>query len=94
MNKEHRELYKKAIAKWSGEVQLSMLEEECLELALAVKHYRRKRTDSFEHLMEEMADVEILLEQIKVLLCFGTDKYAFRTARARKFKKFKKMLAL
>lgn len=86
-------LYKKAINKWSSVFQLDMLGEECLELAIAINHYKRKRKHSFTQLMEEMADVEILLEQIKVLLCYGTDKYAFRTAKIQKLKRLRERLS-
>lgn len=45
--------------------QLEKLEEECLELALAIKHKDRPSSNDFKNLIEEMADVENLLEQIK-----------------------------
>lgn len=85
-------LYLKAIEKWGDELQLNLLEEECLELALAVRHYQRRRTDSPANLIEEMADVEIMLEQAKILLLIGTDKYAFRTAKRKKLKRLKERL--
>jgi len=43
-----------------------MLAEECNELALAVHHYLRGRADK-GHIAEEIADVEFMLEQVKVL---------------------------
>ena len=64
------ELYAKAIVAWGAEAQLLMLCEESNELALAVHHYLRGRTDR-GHIAEEIADVELMLEQIKAL--FGAD---------------------
>jgi len=89
---DKKELYQKAIDKWGSELQLNMLEEECLELVLAIKNYQRRKENSFLDLIEEMADVEIMIEQIKVLLLFGTDKYVFRTTKRKKLKKLRKML--
>lgn len=64
------ELYAKAIAVWGAQAQLLMACEECTELALAIHHYLRGRADK-GHIAEEVADVEFMLEQVKVL--FGSD---------------------
>ena len=87
-----KKLLEKALKLWSNDFQLDMLAEECLECAKAVFDYKRRKKDSFTNLMEEMADVEILLEQIKTMLCFGGDKFAFRTAKVKKIKRLRKML--
>lgn len=68
-------------AKYYGyEAQSSQLIEECAELIQAVNKYRRavarlgepveedKRDVALDNLKEEIADVEIMLEQIKYLL--------------------------
>lgn len=69
MNKKERiEIYQKAINKWGGESQVEMLLEECIELALATrKHLRNNQRETFENLAEEIADVEIMIEQVKLL---------------------------
>lgn len=46
--------------------QLDILQEECAELIQAVSKYRRG--GSFDLALEEMADVEIMLEQIRYLI--------------------------
>ena len=73
MNKENAKHY-------GYEVQSNQLVEECAELIQAVSKFRRattgagqpvadyKKTVSLENLIEEIADVEIMLEQIKYLL--------------------------
>ena len=70
----------KETAKYYGyEAQSNQLVEECAELIQAVNKYRRagahigQPTDSTEsvaldNLVEEIADVELMLEQIKYLL--------------------------
>lgn len=68
-------------AKYYGyEAQSNQLTEECAELIQAVSKYRRavaglgepvtedKKTVALENLIEEIADVEIMLEQVKYLL--------------------------
>jgi NTP pyrophosphatase (non-canonical NTP hydrolase) len=49
--------------------QLSMLQEECAELIQASSKYkRRKLIDDYQHIVEEIADVEIMIAQVKYLL--------------------------
>ena len=73
MKKEKREeLYQKAIEKWGVVSQIEMLNEESIELALAVRKFlRNNKNPEYEftnatNLIEEIADVEIMIEQ----LCF------------------------
>lgn len=71
----------KETAKYYGyEAQSNQLTEECAELIQAVSKYRRavaglgqpvtedKKAVALENLIEEIADVEIMLEQVKYLL--------------------------
>ena len=56
----------KKIAEFYGkESQLDILQEECAELVQAISKYRRG--GSFQLTLEEIADVEIMIEQIKYL---------------------------
>ena len=69
MKKEKREeLYKKAIEKWGAVSQIEMLNEESTELALAVRkfirHWKSDDVEYINNLIEEMADVEIMMEQV------------------------------
>ena len=62
------ELFKKAIEKWGEVAQTEMLMEESIELALAVRKYlRNKDALSLVQLGEEIADVEIMISQIKLM---------------------------
>ena len=73
MSKSVSELNKET-AKYMGyEEQSNQLVEECAELIQAVSKYRRAVTEeekavTLENLIEEIADVEIMLEQVKYLL--------------------------
>lgn len=74
-------------AKYYGyEAQSNQLVEECAELIQAVSKYRRavvglgqpvteeKKAVALENYIEEIADVEIMLEQIKYLLQIPEDE--------------------
>lgn len=88
MKKE--ELYKKAIGLWGVDFQFDMLQEECMELAVAVLHWKRGRPNGFNNFIEEIADVEIILEVTKMIL--GHDDYkATRRITDTKIKKLKRL---
>jgi len=69
MKLEQREkVYKRAIEKWGEKAQLEMAQEEATELALAIRKQIRKNDEaSFSNLVEEIADVEIMIEQITLM---------------------------
>ena len=58
------ELYKMAIRKYGAEAQERQAIEECAELITAISHKQRDREHNIE---EEIADVEIMLEQLKII---------------------------
>ena len=62
-----QELCAKAIVKWGAEAQLLMVAEECSELAVEALHYARGRGD-VNHVAEEIADVELMIEQLRMML--------------------------
>ena len=58
------EIYKAAIQTFGAEAQERVAIEECAELITAINHKHRGR----EHnIPEEIADVEIMLEQLKII---------------------------
>ncbi len=62
------EIYRQAIKKWKERSQLEMAQEECTELALAIRKYIRKADDfTYSNMVEEIADVEVMIEQIKMM---------------------------
>lgn len=59
-----KEIFKKAIAIYGEQAQENQTIEECAELIQAINHKHRGR----EHnIPEEIADVEIMLEQLKII---------------------------
>ena len=65
---ERHNVYVKALAIYGQKAQLEMAQEEATELALAVRRIIRKPTsESFFELCSEIADVEIMIEQMKAM---------------------------
>jgi len=63
---DHTEIYKQAVAEWGREAQIMMAIEECSELIKELtKLYRGDTVD--QNVAEEVADVEIMMEQMHVL---------------------------
>lgn len=67
--KDKKKLYAAALRKWGLRAQLGMLQEECAEAIVAVSKFDRQIGSNFreaeDHLCEEIADVEIMIEQIR-----------------------------
>ena len=80
------ELYKKALSKWKTTSQMDMTIEECAELIQAIQKWKRSGSlNTRDHVLEEMADVEIMLEQMKLIF-----NYDFQlTSPASKFHRIK-----
>ena len=64
---EKEALYREAAKKWGDKSQIYMLAEECCELAHAAHHLLRDAKNT-AHFAEEIADVEIMIEQAVSLL--------------------------
>lgn len=64
-----KELFERTIEKWGKRAQFEMAQEESTELALAIRKFIRKDDiDSYNAMASEIADVEIMIEQIKIML--------------------------
>jgi len=70
--KEKNSLYIQAFNLWGIKMQLLMVMEECAELQHACSKKIRNINAPISKIAEEIADVEIMLEQIK---CIWTLKY-------------------
>ncbi|WP_428067363.1 hypothetical protein [Chryseobacterium gambrini] len=65
---ERQEVYSAAIEKWGSTAQIEMLQEESTELALAARKFMRKgNPETYNSLIGELADVEIMIEQMKLM---------------------------
>ena len=68
----NEELYKTAVDYWGVPAQVDMCIEEMSELTKAICKWKRtldmtKEPDAVRHIAEEVADVEIMLEQMKMI---------------------------
>lgn len=79
-------IYEKAVKKWGIEAQLDMLVEECGELIVAIQKCRRGRGAT--NLLEESADVQIMLNQVPFMFpdCTGylKNQSCYKIKRLRK----------
>lgn len=55
-----------AISTFGADAQITKLCEECAELMTAVIH-RRAGRDTNDHVAEEMADVTLMMEQMRII---------------------------
>ncbi len=83
-------LYREAWELWGEESQQQMIIEECAELIVALSKYNRKVNGSLlTNIAEEIADVEICIEQIKLMK--GLDE-AVLSWRVKKLDRFKQLI--
>lgn len=83
------EILQKAIDTFGIEAQKEMIIEECIELALALQKYKRVRgnkTDQFMAVIDEIADVKIMIRQAeKIFKTFLIDERVdFKMERLKK----------
>lgn len=69
---EYRHIMRNAIEKWGQQAQINMFHEEIGELMQAVNKLLRADNSKYvacrDNVIEEIADVEIMLEQIKIMV--------------------------
>lgn len=82
---EKEKLYRKAIQTWGTLAQIDKAVEECAELIQALQKRKLDVAPSFiDDVLEEMADVEIMLEQLK-------DMFDYKFMEDSRFKQMKRM---
>lgn len=68
MNNEQMDVYIDAIKKYGSDHQLNMLHEEMGELIVAISKYRRNPCEkTITNVQEEIADVQITIDQAKLI---------------------------
>lgn len=83
------ELYHAAINKWGLDSQIHMAQEELAELSVVLSHLLRERA-GVEEVADEVADVEIMLAQIKV--AFPSVALMSRVCKQQKLKRLEVMI--
>jgi len=70
---EETQIMCQALARWGIDAQIGQAIEECAELIVALqKHINRTSVlEGNESILDEMADVEIMLAQIRIALDIG-----------------------
>ena len=65
----NKEVLQKAILRFGEKLQLRQVQEEAAELIVAINHFIRFKDDFHRHeLLVEVADIEIMLEQLRLIL--------------------------
>ena len=89
-NKQERDIFRAAIKKWGKEAQTKMVLEEMSELQKEIcKNWRGRNNE--ENIAEEIADVESVLEQLKIVFDVTGKVHEYRI---RKMKRLKERLSV
>lgn len=97
MNKQERAVLKAAIDKYGPQNQLAMAQEECAELIQAISKLNRSEDSdhpgrtvkaAMNNLYEEVADVQIMLDQIRLMY----PSKAYDTIRTQKIARLEKRI--
>jgi len=81
-----------ALEKWGLDAQCDQCVEECAELIVVLQKYvkRSPKTATIEEVIDEIADVEMMLAQMRIAL--GIDDQALRKQTQRKFEVMQKYM--
>ena len=84
---KENELYKRALKDWGKEPQMMQVIEEMAELTKEILKNINRKKDNIAELIEETADVEIMLGQLKC--CYGIEKNVadYKVAKMQKIAK-------
>ena len=79
---DYTEVYKKAVLRWGKMAQVMMLFEELSELQKSVCHYYRNTKEStIDDVAEEIADTEIMCEQVMQIMGISRDDILYHKKR-------------
>jgi len=82
------EIYRQALNQWGARAQLLMFVEESSELNHAICAYLRHRDGALKGVIEEMADCQIILDQLKIVF----DGCGFEAAKKDKLRRLEERL--
>jgi len=82
---KQQEIYKLAVEKWGAEFQMLMAIEEMAELTQVLVKTTRGHLD-YNKISEEVADVEIMLAQLRVVFPLGLEKDVQKWKRRKKYR--------
>lgn len=71
INKDQNEILEEAVDKFGAMTQLDMVVEECAELIQAISKFKRYEGSEIDkNLIEEVADVSVMIAQIPYILSY------------------------
>ena len=73
--KEESKILKDAVDTFGFNNQRRILQEECAELIVAASHYDRGRPGAYDNFIEELADVDIMINQMIYALQANIDEW-------------------
>lgn len=95
LTKEKAALFQNLIDTYGQDAQLNMAVEELGELIVSIQHYRRLdewgKVGSLDQIAEEVADVELMCEQLRYM--FNFESLALYRIKERKLERVKTILA-
>ena len=81
-SEEEVRLMQTALDRWGMNAQVGQAVEECAELIVALQKYvRQPESDAIDSVLDEMADVEMMLAQMRIVFSISDDAYRERIAR-------------
>ena len=83
MTEYERTTFERALEHYGADVQTTVLVEEMAELQKEICKYWRGRPN-FDHIAEEMADLSIMLDQMKLLFQNGGAVQGWRLEKVRR----------
>lgn len=88
MTVDELETLHRAIERYGEKTQALVAAGECAELTDAIlKYYNQGREEALDKVLEEMADVEIMLEQLKIIHIEHSDTIAqIKSAKIKRLK--------
>ena len=83
MTEYERSTFERALEHYGPDAQITMVMEEMSELQKELCKYRRGRAN-YDHIAEEIADVSIMLDQMRLLFQCGGAVQAWRLEKVRR----------
>ena len=83
MTDNERNVFERALEHYGPDAQITVALEEMSELQKELCKYRRGRAN-YDHIAEELADVSIMLDQMKLLFQCGGAVQAWRLEKVRR----------
>ena len=83
MTDQERSVFEHALEQYGPDAQITMVMEEMSELQKELCKYRRGRAN-YDHIAEEIADVSIMLDQMRLLFQCGGAVQGWRLEKVRR----------